>query len=86
MKEIPEVSPKELEAVNKLVSDKKKVDEEIRKLTKDVEELTRYVLITCFHESWIFYLQLLFLYELLYEMAIDKFPYLLEKFVKLSLH
>ena len=41
MKEIPEVSPKELEAVNKLVSDKKKVDEEIRKLTKDVEELTR---------------------------------------------
>ena len=41
MKEIPEVSPKELEGVNKLVSDKKKVDEEIRKLTKDVEELTR---------------------------------------------
>ena len=26
MKEIPEVSPKELEAVNKLVSDKQKVD------------------------------------------------------------
>ena len=51
MKEIPEVSPKELEAVNKLCSDKKKVDEEIRKLTKDVEELTRYVPITCFHES-----------------------------------
>ena len=50
MKEIPEVSPKELEAVNKLVSDKEKVDEEIRKLTKDVEELTRYVLMTCFHE------------------------------------
>ena len=41
MKEVPEVSPKELESVNKLVSDKKKVDEEIRKLTKDVEELTR---------------------------------------------
>ena len=51
MKEIPEVSPKELEVVNKLVSDKKKVDEEIRKLTKDVEDLTRYVLIKCFHES-----------------------------------
>ena len=63
MKEIPEVSPKELEAVNKLVSDKKKVDEEIRKLTKDVEELTRYVLITCFHEFWILYLQLLFLFD-----------------------
>ena len=26
----------------------------------------------------------IFLYELLYEMAIDKFPYLLEKFVKSS--
>ena len=51
MKEIPEVSPKELEAVNKLVSDKQKVDEEIRKLTKDVEELTRYVLVTYFLES-----------------------------------
>ena len=50
MKEIPEVPPKELEAVNKLVSDKKKVDEEISKLTKDVEQLTRYVFITCFHE------------------------------------
>jgi len=41
VKEIPEVPPKELEAVNKLVSDKKKVDEEISKLTKDVEQLTR---------------------------------------------
>ena len=49
-KEIPEVSPRELEAVNKLVRDKKKVDEEISKLTKDVEQLTRYVFITCFHE------------------------------------
>ena len=28
--------------------------------------------------------KILFLYELLYEIAIDKFPYLLEKFVKSS--